>query len=176
MHRHGIKGFIGGGAATMDDGPIRAYQEAGQRAGKNLKLGEGINIGIHMLLGPTREKALAAIKPLYEEHAKMFAPMGFLPGATDAHKAAIAKRGGWDAAGVPTVEHYMKLGSWFAGTSQDLVAHLKRLEAKYPGLEYINLSTPLCTPQSMMIEQFTQIAEEVMPHFRARAASAAAAE
>lgn len=165
MHRHGIRGFIGGGAATMEEGPIRAYREAGERAGKDLKLGEGINIGIHMMLGETREKAIAAIKPLYEEHAKMFAALGFLPGMTDTQLEAIAGRGGWDAAGVPTVEHYMKAGSWFAGTSDDLIAYLKGLEEKFPGLEYINLSMPMCTPKSLMIEQFTKIAEEVMPHF-----------
>ena len=95
----------------------------------------------------------------------MFAPLGFLPGLNDAQKAAISKRGGWDAAGVPTVEHYMQLGSWFAGTSDDMIEYLKGLEEKFPGLEYINLSTPLCTPKSAMIEQFTKIAEEVMPHF-----------
>ena len=50
------------------------------------------------------------------------------------------RRGGWDAAGVPTLEHYMKMGSWFAGTSADLVEHLKKLEARYPGMEHINLS------------------------------------
>lgn len=168
MHRHGIRGFIGGGAATMEEGPIKAYKEAGERAGKSLQLGEGINIGIHMYLADTREKAIAEIKPLFEEHAKMFAPLGFLPGLSDEQLAAVSKRGGWDAAGVPTVEHYLALGSWFAGTSDDLIEYLKGLEEKFPGLEYINLSTPMCTPQSAMIEQFTRIAEEVMPHFRSQ--------
>ena len=65
----------------------------------------------------------------------MFAPLGFVPGLTPAQIAAVAKRGGWDAAGVPTVEHYMKLGSWFAGTPDDLVAHLKSFEERYPGMQ-----------------------------------------
>ncbi len=95
----------------------------------------------------------------------MFAPLGFLPGLTDQQKAAIAKRGGWDEAGVPTVEHYMKLGSWFAGTAQELVEHLKGLEEKFPGLEYINLSAPVTTPRTKMTEIFQQVGEEVMPHF-----------
>ena len=166
MHKYGIKGFIGGGAATMDEGPIKAYRDAGRRAGKDLKLGEGINIGVHMYLGRTREEAIREITPLYEEHAKMFAPLGFLPGLSPAQLAAIGGRGGWKEAGVPTVEHYMKMGSWFAGTSEDLVGYLKGLEEKFPGLEYINLSMPMCTPKSAMIEQYTKIAEEVMPHFR----------
>jgi hypothetical protein len=37
---------------------------------------------------------VAALRPLYEEHAKMFAPLGFLPGATPAQVEAISKRGG----------------------------------------------------------------------------------
>jgi hypothetical protein len=95
----------------------------------------------------------------------MVAPLGFLPGMTDEQLAAVAGRGGWDAAGVPKVEDYMKQRSWFAGTSDDLIAYLKDLEEKFPGLEHVNLSTPMCTPQSAMLEQFTKIAEEVMPHF-----------
>ena len=75
---------------------------------------------------------------------------------------------------MPTVQHYLDLGSWFAGTSDDLIAYLKGLEDKFPGLEYINLSMPMCTPQNMMIEQFIKVAEEVMPHFGGGAAEAAA--
>ena len=40
MIKHRIKGLIGGGAATMAEGPIQAYRDAAARAGKNLALGE----------------------------------------------------------------------------------------------------------------------------------------
>jgi hypothetical protein len=63
---------------------------------------------------------------------------------------------------------FIKLGSWFAGTPQDLVEFLKGIEEKYPGMEHINFSSPLTTPKDVMIEQFQIIAEEVMPHFRGR--------
>jgi hypothetical protein len=33
-------------------------------------------------------------------------------------------------------------------------------------MEHINLSTSLCTPKSVMLEQFQRVAEEVMPAFR----------
>ena len=72
----------------------------------------------------------------------MFAPLGFLPGVTPEQIAAIGQRGGWYEAGVPTVEHYMKMGAWFAGPPEELVAYLRELESRYPGLEHINLSTP----------------------------------
>jgi len=68
--------------------------------------------------------------------------------------------------GVPTVEHYIKLGGWFAGTSDELVAFLKNIESRYPGLEHINLSTPMGTPLSIMLDQYRRVTAEVMPHFR----------
>ncbi len=168
MVKHGIKGAVGGGAATLQQGPITAYRDAANRAGLDLKLGENLMLGIFVCLANSREKALKAITPLYEEHAKMFAPLGFLPGVTEEQIAAIAGRGGWYEAGVPTVEHFMKMGAWFAGTPEELVAYLKELEARYPGMEHINLSTPMGTPQAMMLEQFQWISEAVMPAFKGR--------
>jgi alkanesulfonate monooxygenase SsuD/methylene tetrahydromethanopterin reductase-like flavin-dependent oxidoreductase (luciferase family) len=165
MVKHGIKGAVGGGAATMEGGPIIAYREAAARAGKNWALGENLQIGVAFYLARTREAAIREIKPIYEEHVKMFAPLGFVPGLTPAQIEAVARRGGWDAAGVPTVEHYMKLGSWFAGTPGELVELLKGFEAKYPGMQHISLSSPIGTPQATMLEQFQWVAEEVMPAF-----------
>ena len=67
---------------------------------------------------------------------------------------------------MPTLDHYMKLGSWFAGTPEQLIEHLKKLEARYPGMQHINLSTSMGTPKAVMLEQFQRVAEEVMPAFR----------
>ena len=166
MVKHNIKGAVGGGAATMQAGPIQAYKDAAARAGRDLKLGENLMLGVHGLIAKTREEALRRLTPIYEEHVKMFAPLGFVPGLTPDQIGAVARRGGWDAAGVPKVEHFMKLGSWFAGTPDDLVAHLKGIEEKYPGMEHINFASPLTTPKDLMLEQFQIVAEEVMPHFR----------
>ncbi len=168
MVRHGIKGAVGGGAATLQQGPITAYRDAAARAGLDLKLGENLMLGIFIYLADSKAKALREITPLYEEHAKMFAPLGFLPGVTAAQVAAIGRRGGWAEAGVPTVEDYMKMGAWFAGTPEELVAYLKELETRYPGMEHINLSTPMGTPLAIMLEQFQWVSEAVMPHFRGR--------
>ena len=166
MVRHGIKGAVGGGAATMAEGPIQAYRDAAARAGKNLKLGENLTVGIFFYIADSREKAVRELTPYFEEHVKMFAPLGFVPGITPAQVAAAAGRGGWKEAGVPSLDHYMKLGSWFAGTSEQLVEHLKKLEARYPGMEHINLSTSIGAPKAVMLEQFQRVAEEVMPAFR----------
>ena len=166
MVKYNIKGAIGGGAATMQAGPIQAYRDAAARAGKDWQLGENLMLGIHGLIANTREEDVRRLTPIYEEHVKMFAPLGFVPGLTPEQVAAVAKRGGWDAAGVPKVEHFMGLGSWFAGTADDLVAFFKGIEEKYPGMQHINFSSPLTTPKDLMLEQFQIVAEEVMPHFR----------
>ena len=69
---------------------------------------------------------------------------------------------------MPTVEDYMKVGAWFAGRPEELVAHLKALEDKYPGLECVHLSNSMGTPQAVMVEQLAWLAKEVMPAFTAR--------
>ena len=166
MVKHGIKGAVGGGAATLQQGPITAYRDAAARAGQDLKLGQNLMLGIFFHLADSKEKAVAALRPLYEEHAKMFAPLGFLPGATPAQVEAIGKCGGWYEAGAPRLEDYMKTGAWFAGPPEDLVAYLKELEARYPGMEDINLSTPMGTPEAVMLDQFKWASEAVLPAFR----------
>ena len=96
----------------------------------------------------------------------MFAPLGFVPGITPAQVAALPAAAAGTRPACPTLEHYMKLGSWFAGTAAASIEHLKKLEERYPGMEHINLSTSLCTPKAVMLEQFQRVAEEVMPAFR----------
>lgn len=165
MVRHGIRGFVGGGAATMQEGPIHAYREAAARAGRDLQLGEDLTIGIFVHVAETAEKALREITPAYEEHVKMFAPLGFVPGISPQGVEASKKRGGWYDNGVPRLQTYTDVGAWFAGTPEQLVEHLKGIEAKYPGMEHINLSLPLTTHKAAMLEQYQWIAEEVMPEF-----------
>jgi alkanesulfonate monooxygenase SsuD/methylene tetrahydromethanopterin reductase-like flavin-dependent oxidoreductase (luciferase family) len=165
MVRHRIKGVIGGGAATMAEGPVHGYREAAARAGRELALGEDLCLGIFFHLADTREKAIREITPFYEEHVKMFGPLGFVPGITPVQLEASTRRGGWGAAGVPTVEHYMKTGAWFAGPPEDLIAYLKNLELRFPGLTHVNMSTSMGTPRSVMIEQLRWFAKEVMPKF-----------
>src|SRR5205823_12715394 len=71
MVRHGIKGIIGGGAATMAEGPIHGYREAAARAGPDLKPGENLCLAIFFHLADSREKAVRELTPSYEEHVKM---------------------------------------------------------------------------------------------------------
>ena len=98
----------------------------------------------------------------------MFGPLGFVPGLTPEQNAVAMGRDGWSAARVLTVEDYMKVGAWFAGTPEEFVAHLRTLERKYPGLEYVHVSNSMGTPQCVMLEQLAWFAKEVKPHFANR--------
>ncbi|MDG2286072.1 MAG: hypothetical protein P8N43_11145 [Alphaproteobacteria bacterium] len=169
MIRHGIKGAVGGGAAALSDGPIQAYRDAAARAGQDLKLGENLTIGLFFHLADTKEQAVAEMTPFYEEHIKMFGPLGFVPGLTPEQVKVTQGRGGWYEAGVPDLQHFMDIGAWFAGTSDELIERLKTLEERYPGMELINLSCSLGTPEAVMLEQYQRLAEDVMPHFGRRA-------
>lgn len=78
MVKHGIKGVIGGGSALMAESSVKSFQAAHARAGIETKLGGNLCFGISFHLAPTHEQALAEARPFYEEHAKMFGPLGFL--------------------------------------------------------------------------------------------------
>lgn len=67
---------------------------------------------------------------------------------------------------MPTLERFVKPGSWFAGTAEELTAYLKELEARYPDMEHINLRTPMGALESVMLEQLGSAGEAVMPNFR----------
>jgi alkanesulfonate monooxygenase SsuD/methylene tetrahydromethanopterin reductase-like flavin-dependent oxidoreductase (luciferase family) len=168
MMKHRIKGLIGGGAATMAERSIYAYRDAAERAGLDYALGQGLSLGIFYHLAESRERAVREITPWYEEHVKMFGPLGFVPGITPAQLEGSTRRGGWTAAGVPGVEHYMKLGAWFAGPPEELVANLRSLEERFPGLEYVHLSNSMGTPRDVMLEQLSWLGKEVVPQFTAR--------
>ena len=166
MVRHGIKGIVGGGSALLGEGPVVGYRDALARAGIEAELGEGICVGINFHLADSREQAVREATPFYEEHAKMFAPLGFFRGLRDEQLAAVAGRGGWADVGFPTIDRLMKSRSWFCGTADEMIAYLRELEENFPGLEVVNVQSSMGTPEAVMVEQLERFAAEVMPAFR----------
>src|SRR6266540_3652567 len=153
MIKHRIKGIVGGGSATMAASPIVAYRDAAQRAGLDWQLGENLAIGITFYLAETREKAIREATPWYEEYVKMFAPLGFVRGLNPEQFRAIDRRGGWAAAGVPTLEDAVKAGTWYCGPPEGCIEYLQALQEKYPGLETVNAGSSMGTPKKVMVEQ-----------------------
>jgi len=167
MVKHGIKGVVGGGAALMTEGPVEAYHDALARAGIEAEPGEGLSIGINFHLADTKEQAIKEATPFYEEHVKMFAPLGFFRGLNDKQLAAVSQRGGWAEAGVPTLAEACDERSWYCGPPEGFVEHLQELGDGLPGLEMVNVQASMGTPQQVMIEQLEWFASAVMPAFKA---------
>ena len=176
MVKHGIKGIVGGGSALLGEGPVVGYRDALGRAGIDAELGEGICVGINFHLADSREQAVREATPFYEEHAKMFAPLGFFRGLTDEQLAAVSGRGGWADAGLPTIDRQMRSRSWFCGTAEEMIGYLRRLEEQFPGLETVNVQSSMGTPEAVMVEQLERFAAEVMPAFRDGREAAPAAQ
>ena len=139
--KHGIKGVIGGGRARRwPRSSIHAYREARARAGRDSSSARASASGSSSTWPSRASRAIREITPWYEEHVKMFAPLGFVPGITPAQIEASSTGA---AAGArpacPTVEHYMKVGAWFAGPPEELVAYLKdRSRSGSPACEYVH--------------------------------------
>ncbi|MCB1742965.1 MAG: LLM class flavin-dependent oxidoreductase [Gammaproteobacteria bacterium] len=170
MARHDIKGIVGGGSALMAERPVIAYQEAYERAGKPIALGENLCIGLNFHIAETREKAIREATPYFEEHLKMFAPLGMVP-MKPAQLEALDRRGNWAEQHIPTLERAVETGSWYCGPPEGFIDYLRALQDRFPGLEDVNVQSSMGTPQAVMIEQLEIFAGEVMSAFtRAKAA------
>jgi alkanesulfonate monooxygenase SsuD/methylene tetrahydromethanopterin reductase-like flavin-dependent oxidoreductase (luciferase family) len=164
MARHGIKGVVSATAEEFVDRWFRDYQAAAQRHGRAPALGEDLIFGFRMSIDTTVERAIARARPYFEEHAKFMAPLGMLRYGEE-HVAAVAARRAQSAA-TASLENGVRNRAWLCGPSADIVAYLKTLEARYPGLDHVMIAWALGTPRDLMLEQLTRFAHEVMPAFR----------
>ena len=166
MVKHGIKGVIGGGSALLAEGSIHSFQAAHTRAGIETKLGENLCFGISFHLAPTHEQAIKEAQPFYEEHAKMFGPLGFLGPLKKEQHVALGQRGGVSKAGIPTLEDSCDNGAWYCGPPSGFVEFLQKLGEDFPGLDAVNVQSAMGTPEVIMVEQLERFASDVMPAFR----------
>ncbi len=166
MVRHGIKGAVGGGAATMAEGPIQAYRDAAARAGKDLKLGENLTVGIFFYVANSREQAIRELTPYYEEHVKMFAPLGFVPGITPPQVGRVlaprrlGRSGRADTRPLHEARLLVRRHAAAADRALEEAGGALSRHAAHQSL------TSIGTPKAVMLEQFQRVAEEVMPAFR----------
>jgi alkanesulfonate monooxygenase SsuD/methylene tetrahydromethanopterin reductase-like flavin-dependent oxidoreductase (luciferase family) len=164
MARHGIKGVISATAEDFVGRWFRDYQEAYARHGRTLQLGEDLILGFRMSIDDTVDGAIEKARPYFEEHAKFMAPLGMLRYSEEHVKAVAARQA--QSATAATLENGVRNRSWLCGPSKDIVAYLKDVEARYPGLDHVMIAWALSTPRDLMIQQLTQFAREVMPAFR----------
>ena len=177
MAKHGIKGIIGGGAAPggASENVVRKWQEVQAAHGNDTELGGDLILGISFFIANSPEEAIEQARPFYEENMKMFAPLGFVRGLSDDQLAALADPARAPHADLPTLESAVESGSWLVGTPEQIIEQMEDIEKRWPGLDHVNMGLPVGTPQSVILEQTEAFGKEVMPHFKNRMATAAAA-
>ena len=172
MAKHGIKGIIGGGVAEGGamQRVIESYRDANARAGRDLELGENLCIGFHFYIADTQEEAVAVAAKYYEENLKMFGPLRLVRDLSDEQIDAMSDPSRAPTFDLPRIDNAVRTGGFLAGPPDLIIEQLHNIEEAYPGMERVSVSQPVGTPQSVIIEQMEQFAEEVMPAFTSRAA------
>jgi len=164
MARHHIKGVVSATAESVVQRWFAEYRDAARRHGRELALGEELILGFRMSIDDTVEGAIRRARPYFEEHAKFMAPLGMLR-YSEEHVTEVAARQAQSATAA-TLENGVRNRTWLCGPPGDIVAYLKELERRYPGLDHVMIAWALGTPRDLMIEQLTRFASEVMPEFQ----------
>jgi alkanesulfonate monooxygenase SsuD/methylene tetrahydromethanopterin reductase-like flavin-dependent oxidoreductase (luciferase family) len=145
------------------------YRDALIRAGReDVELGEDLSIGFHCYLADTQEKAIKEAGGYFEENLKMFGPLRLTRGLNEQQIRDISDPKRAPYAGLPTLEGAIKAGAFLCGPPEQIIESLKKVEDRYPGLERVNVSHPVGTPQKVILEQLKWLAQEVMPAFKGR--------
>jgi alkanesulfonate monooxygenase SsuD/methylene tetrahydromethanopterin reductase-like flavin-dependent oxidoreductase (luciferase family) len=175
MAKHGIKGIIGGGAASggANERVVEAWRDTLRRHGREAELGTDLCIGFSFHIADTEEQAIKEATPFFEENMKMFAPLGFVRGLTDGQVQAIADGPRARQANLPTLRDAVKAGGWLCGPPELIVEKLQDVQAKYPALEVVNVGQVVGTPQRVIVEQLERFGKEVMPAFTRQSSPAA---
>jgi alkanesulfonate monooxygenase SsuD/methylene tetrahydromethanopterin reductase-like flavin-dependent oxidoreductase (luciferase family) len=179
MASHGIKGFIGGGAASggASDDVVKRWQETLAKHGKETQLGEDLIIGYSVHLADTEQKAMDQVRPWLEERIKMFGPLGFVAGLTPEQLEALADPRRARGAGLPTIEQGVESGAWLCGPPELVTEKLMEIQDRYPGLAEVNLGvTSMGMPLSATLEQLEWFGKDVLPQFKAQTKTPAPAD
>ncbi len=164
MGRMGIKAMVANTPEPALGERLEMYQQSAAKHGRELALGEDIALGFRFFLAENREKAIEKARPYFEEAMKFAAPLGLMrlePEQID----AVANPGLRRGVELPTLESAVETGTWLCGSADDLVNHLKEAEAKYPGVERINLGSVMGMPREVFKDQLSRFAQDVMPAF-----------
>jgi alkanesulfonate monooxygenase SsuD/methylene tetrahydromethanopterin reductase-like flavin-dependent oxidoreductase (luciferase family) len=169
MVTRGIKGVVGGGAAStlLANSVVAGWRDANARHGKQTELGGDLVIGLTYYLDDTEQKAYAAACPVLAEYQKMFAPLGFVRPITPEQVAMVSDPSTARQAGLQDPRQQ----DWILGPPETMVERLLALEEQYPGLEEVMVSQPVGTPSHILLEQMEIFGTEVLPHFRERQAA-----
>ena len=169
MVKHGMKGIVGGGAATGGAGGdvLNRWQETLAKAGRETELGGDLIIGISIHLADTEQKAMDEIRSVFEENMKMFGTLGFVRELTPEQITAMADPSRARGAGLPTLEGAIESGQWICGPPEMVIEKLMAVQDRIPGLEEINVGcTSMGMSEKRTLEQLEWFGKEVMPTFK----------
>ncbi|HET6195718.1 MAG TPA: LLM class flavin-dependent oxidoreductase [Acetobacteraceae bacterium] len=168
MAKHGIQGMVGGGSAEGGamHKVVLGWQEAHDKQGKHIELGERLCFGFHFYMGKSKADGIERARKYYEENMKMFGELRLVRALSDEQIEIMRDPKRAPAAKLPRIEDAVAAGGFLTGNAQEIIDHLKALEQKYPALERISVSLSVGVPKSEALEQLQRFAEEVMPAFR----------
>lgn len=173
MIDNGIKGFVGGGAASggASEEIARRWQAKLAERGRDTELGTDLIFGFSFYLADTEAEAKVAGRPILEEYQKMFAPLGFAGKVTDDQLQRLADPARAHTAGMPTIDDAIDAGSWLVGPSERLIDEFGVLQETYPGLEEVMVAQPVGAHPQTIFDQMERFAAEVMSEFTAASSS-----
>jgi alkanesulfonate monooxygenase SsuD/methylene tetrahydromethanopterin reductase-like flavin-dependent oxidoreductase (luciferase family) len=163
LARHGLKAMLALNGEKLSDQILHQYQELCAKYGRDLELGQDTCLGMGFYIAATTEEAINRVRPYHDERYKWFAPFGFVR-YTDEQGRPWGTPGA--PARVPNIEDGVQQKVWLCGPPQHLIAQLREIEAKYPGLEHVMFQWPEGMPLREYKEQLRLLAREVMPAFR----------
>ncbi len=162
MARYGLKPMVTLNGEKILDDVVHAYQAACRKFGREKAPGEDMIWGAGLCLARSREEAMRLIEPAHDERYKWFAPFGFVRYADEEGRP-------WGTPGAPARTPSLADGvaqkAWFCGPPEEVIAGIRSIEAKYPGLEDFMIHWA----EGMGPEEFTRqlrwFAGDVMPAF-----------
>ena len=164
MARIGIKAMVANTPEPALEERLTMYRQAAAKYGRELALGEDIALGYRFFIAKNREQAIAEARPYFEEAMKFAAPLGLMRLEPE-QVEAVANPGLRRGVQLPTLEGAVASGAWLCGSPDDVVNQLKETQAKYPGVERVNLGSVMGMPREVFKEQLSRFAEDVMPAF-----------
>jgi alkanesulfonate monooxygenase SsuD/methylene tetrahydromethanopterin reductase-like flavin-dependent oxidoreductase (luciferase family) len=167
----GIKGVVGLTGEKLLDQLFYQFRDLAASHGRQLELGQDLAWQGGFYLAGTQEGAIRRLRPYHDERYKWFAPFGFV-------RYVDAQGRPWGTPGAPArlprLEDGVEQKVWLCGNADSVIESLKEMEAKYPSLEHVWFHWPEGMPQAEYVEQLHRLAEDVMPAFQGREATAAA--
>jgi alkanesulfonate monooxygenase SsuD/methylene tetrahydromethanopterin reductase-like flavin-dependent oxidoreductase (luciferase family) len=168
MAKYDICGVIGGGSA--EGGAVHKsmvdFQAAYARAGKHIELGERMALGFQFYLADSVEQGMKVAAKYYEENMKMFGELRLVRALTDEQIEIMRDPKRAPGAKLPRIEDAVKAGGFLTGRPADVIEALKKLEARYAGLDRVTVSLSVGVPLNEALEQLEWFARDVMPAFK----------